>query len=463
MTSFIPEKELFDLLEVSAGKSDGVAAAILDKAVEGNGLTPAEAAVLLTNGNETVSRRLFETARRLKAKVYGNRIVLFAPLYVSNECVNECLYCGFRCSNIELSRRTLTDNELDGEVRILEDQGHKRILLVYGEHPELRAEWLVRTIENVYSTKSGKSGSIRRVNVNAAPMEVEDFRIVKQAGIGTYQCFQETYHTGAYAAMHRSGRKSDYLYRLYALDRALEAGIDDVATGVLFGLFDWRFEVLALLFHALHLEERYGVGPHTISFPRIEPALGSGVSFAPPAPVSDPDFLRLIAILRVSVPYTGLILSTRETPEMRRHALKLGVSQISAGSRTYPGGYRDMQSNMPDKQQFTIGDDRSLDEVIRDLLHEGYIPSFCTSCYRVGRTGGSFMEITKRGHIHEFCSPNAILTLNEYLLDYASSETQLPGKVMIEREMNKIAEPMRSKINERLRAMEEQQARDQYF
>jgi len=463
MKNFIPEDMIMEQLDAAKNHSEQKALDIIDKALDCKGLTPEETATVLMADTPKVVNRLFEVAEKIKNKIYGNRMVLFAPLYVTNECANDCLYCGFRCVNTDLKRKTLTPEELAEEITILEDMGHKRVLLVYGEHPKFGADWIVDTVKTVYNTKSGNSGEIRRVNINSAPMSVEDFKKIKKAGIGTYQCFQETYHEATYKKMHRSGNKADYLYRLYALDRAQEAGIDDISIGVLFGLYDWKFEIMAILYHALHLEELFGVGPHTISFPRLEPALGSDVSFHPPYEVSDHDFKRIISILRIAVPYTGLILTTRETPEMREDAFKLGTSQISAGSRTYPGGYHDLKADMPDKQQFTIGDERPLSEVMKDLVDHDYLPSFCTACYRLGRTGMKFMGITKEGHIHEFCSRNALLTFKEYLIDYAPEETVKAGNAFIERELNRLPEDHAKSVREKIALMENKNERDLYY
>jgi len=463
MENFIPEDIIAQKLESAKNVSEQEVLKIINRASDCKGLNPDEVAAILVSDQPAVVKRLFDVAEQIKKKIYGNRIVLFAPLYVTNECGNNCAYCGFRSINTDLKRKTLSEDELAEEIRILEDMGHKRVLLVYGEHPKFGADWIVDTINTVYRTKSSKSGEIRRVNINSAPMSVEDFKKIKLAGIGTYQCFQETYHKATYEKMHLSGRKKDYLYRLYALDRAQEAGIDDVAIGVLFGLYDWKFEVMAILYHALHLEEKYGVGPHTISFPRLEPALGSDISFHPPYKVSDHDFKRLVAILRLMVPYTGLILTTRETPEIREDCFKLGTSQISAGSRTYPGGYHDLKADMPDKQQFTIGDERPLYEVMKDLVEHDYLPSFCTACYRLGRTGMTFMGITKGGHIHEYCSRNALLTFKEYLIDYAPEETKKAGEEFIERELNRLPKDYAKSVREKIALMENNNERDIYY
>lgn len=408
---------------------------ILSKASEKTGLSLDETAVLTQIEDPEQLDLLYKTAYKVKQDIYGNRIVIFAPLYISNECANICDYCGFRADNKELLRRTLTIEQIQQETKILEEFGYKRLLLVYGEHPRFGGKWIAETVEAVY-LGSNTHNQIRRININTAPLSVEDFKIVKQVGIGTYQCFQETYHRQTYEKVHIKGFKSDYQNRLAAHDKAFAAGIDDVGLGVLFGLYDWKFEVLGLLTHAAHLEKQYGVGPHTISFPRIEPALNAPLSERPPFQVTDTDLQKIIAILRIAIPYTGIILTTRETKELRSELLKLGVSQISAGSRTYPGGYYDEKHNQPDKQQFTIGDTRSLDEVIFDLTKQGFVPSFCTSCYRKGRTGQTFMEFAKPGNIHKFCQPNALLTFLEYLLDYAAPETKEAGLAFIEKEIS---------------------------
>lgn len=443
--NFINETEIWEILEKAKNPSRKTIEDILLKATQTKGLqglTLFETAVLIQNQDKEVDELIFETARKVKQELYGNRIVLFAPLYITNECNNICTYCGFNALNKDLHRKTLTIEEIKKEVEIIEDMGHKRLLLVYGEHPKFKVDWMVKTIEAVYSVRSKKSGEIRRVNINCAPMSVEDFKVLKTSNIGTYQCFQETYHKETYESHHLAGHKKDYLYRLNTIHRAQEAGIDDVGMGVLFGLFDYKFEVLALLTHAKELEKVFGVGPHTISFPRIEPAMNSEVSENPPYQVDDYDFKRIVAIIRLAVPYTGLILSTRENAEFRRELLKLGVSQISAGSRTSPGAYENSKANDGESQQFTMGDTRSLDEIMQDLISNlGYLPSFCTSCYRSGRTGEHFMELVKPGFIYKFCEPNAIVTVLEYLLDYGSQETIKMGEELILKEIDKIQDP----------------------
>lgn len=403
---------------------------ILAKARTRKGLSLEEVAALLTVRDPEARERVFATAREVKEGIYGRRMVLFAPLYASNECHNNCLYCAFRRDNTGLVRRTLSLEEIATEVRALEEEGHKRILLVTGESGKTGAEYAAEAVRTIYATRAGK-GEIRRVNVNMAPLTVEGFRVLREAGIGTYQCFQETYHPEQYHRLHPSGPKADYAGRLGVFDRCFAAGVDDVGMGALLGLYDYRFEVLALLSHAAYLDKRYGVGPHTISFPRVEPAQNAPAAQRIPYPVSDEELKLIVATLRLAVPYTGLILSTRERPELRRQLVELGVSQLSAGSRTYPGGYADGRAHLEQEEQFTLADTRSLEEVIRELAESGYIPSFCTACYRLGRTGEHFMEMAKPGEIQQFCTPNGLLTFQEYLLDYAGPETRAVGERVI--------------------------------
>ncbi|MCY3024312.1 MAG: [FeFe] hydrogenase H-cluster radical SAM maturase HydG [Planctomycetota bacterium] len=419
----------------AAAKRDAAAVReVLAKARELKGLGPNDVVVLMGISDPELVGELFDTARKVKDAIYGPRLVLFAPLYVSNLCGNECLYCAFRARNKELKRRALTQEEIAQEVRLLVDQGHKRILLVAGEsYPQEGFSYVLKAVHSVYSVKSGR-GEIRRVNANVAPLSVEEFRELKATGIGTYQCFQETYHRETYKRMHVGGKKRDYDWRVMAMHRAMEAGIDDVGIGVLFGLADWRFEILAMLQHIAHLDGQFGVGPHTISVPRLEPAAGSDIASHPPHAVSDIDFRRIVAILRLAVPYTGIIMSTRETANIRRETFALGVSQISAGSRTSPGGYGKGE-DLKDNAQFSLGDHRGLDEVVRDVASLGYIPSFCTACYRLGRTGKDFMDLAKPGEIKNHCDPNALSTFLEYLLDYASPETRTVGEQAMEKRL----------------------------
>lgn len=424
---------------------------VLAKSLAKEALSVEETAVLLQSNDPERLEEMFQAARTLKETVYGNRIVLFAPLYVGNDCVNDCAYCGFRSSNRLAVRRTLTPGELQEQVVRLEAAGHKRLIMVFGEHPRYDAEFIAEQVRTVYRTREGH-GVIRRVNINAAPMDHEGYLTIKAAGIGTYQIFQETYHHATYAAVHPSRtRKGDYLYRLDGLSRAFEAGCDDMGIGVLFGLYDWRFEVLGLVAHALHLQERFGVGPHTISFPRLRPACG--VDLPSFGSVSDDDFKRVIAVLRLAVPYTGLILTARENAGLRRELLKLGISQIDAGSRIEIGGYTETDdAQIADREQFELGDTRSLDGVIRELLRDGYLPSFCTACYRSGRTGEHFMEFAVPGFIKRYCRPNALITLSEYLEDYASPETRSTGEELIRNELAALPDdPFREELEKRLR------------
>jgi len=428
-TAFIDHEKIVSYLENSKPPELSELRAILDHARELKGISFAETERLLMVEDGDQLNEILETANYIKEEIYGRRLVLFAPLYVSNLCNNECLYCAFRFSNQFIPRRTLTQEEIRREVESLVREGHKRVLLVSGEGLGSDAlDYSLETIETIYSVKQGQ-GEIRRININIAPLTVPEFRRLRQARIGTYQLFQETYHYPTYKAMHPRGPKSNYLNHLTAMDRAMEAGIDDVGVGILFGLYDYRFEVMALLQHIQHLEKTQGVGPHTISVPRLEPANGSDIAAQPPFPVNDRDFRKIISILRLTVPYTGMILSTRETAETRREALKLGISQISAGSRTNPGGY----SSSDSAAQFSLGDHRNLDEVIRDIVEQGYIPSFCTGCYRMGRTGHDFMDLAKPGLIKRFCLPNALTSFKEYLVNYAKKETREKGTSLIDR------------------------------
>nr|NQU90915.1 [FeFe] hydrogenase H-cluster radical SAM maturase HydG [Bacteroidota bacterium] len=376
-------------------------------------------------------------ARDLKQRVYGNRIVLFAPLYIGNHCVNNCKYCGFKASNKFAIRRKLNDEEIISETEALENNGQKRLILVYGEHPMYSAEYIAHTVKLVYSVKRG-NGEIRRVNINAAPLDIEGYKIVKASGIGTYQVFQETYHPEAYGWYHLGGPKKNFENRLTTLDRAQEAGVDDVGIGALFGLYDWRYEVMGLVRHTNHLEAAYNVGPHTISFPRIKDA--SALNIDPKYQVNDADFIRLAAILRLAVPYTGMILTARETPEVRTEVMQYGVSQIDGGTKLEIGGYAGSlnEGQNLNREQFKVNDSRSLGEVIEELLEKGYLPSFCTACYRVGRTGEHFMEFSVPGFIKRFCTPNAILTLAEYLEDYARPDVAEKGWKIIEANLQQI-------------------------
>ncbi len=434
---------------------------LLDKARARAGLELSETAELLRVRDPQAREAIFAAARAVKEGIYGRRMVLFAPLYASNECRNNCLYCAFRRDNAELRRHTLTRSELSREIGALEDMGHKRILLVLGEGDAAGVDYAVEAVSTAYQTRSGP-GEIRRVNVNMAPLTSEGFARLKAAGIGTYQCFQETYHPEQYRLLHPSGPKADYQWRLGVFDRAFAAGIDDVGLGVLYGLWDWRFDTLALLAHAQDLDRRYGVGPHTLSFPRVEPAQNAPAAERVPYPVSDDEILLIVAALRLSCPYTGIIMSTRETPALRRQLCRLGVSQLSAASRTYPGAYTDGRAHVAEAEQFALGDTRPLEVVVRELAEDGYIPSFCTACYRLGRTGQDFMDKAKPGDIQAFCTPNGLLTFQEYLLDYASPETRAAGERVIAEALEEVAPALRPAVSERLRRVREGE-RDLYL
>lgn len=455
LKSFIPEAEIETLLSQKSSDIKKIRE-IIAKSLDKNRLNPDEMAALLNVEDPEIIEEIKEGARTLKKNIYGNRIVLFAPLYVGNDCINNCTYCGFRQSNLDVFRKTLSLRELEKEVTALEDRGHKRLILVYGEHPRYDADFIAETVHTVYATKSGK-GEIRRVNINAAPFDVEGFRKIKEAGIGTFQVFQETYHQPTYASVHPSGLKANYLWRLFAFDRAMEAGIDDVGMGALIGLYNHKFEALSMLYHTIHLEDKFGVGPHTISFPRIEPAIGTDYADHPPYQTSDADFMKMIAIIRLAVPYTGMILTAREPVALRNEAINYGISQIDAGSDIGVGAYAQEDEVSSDKKsQFVLSDNRGLDQVIGELCEAGFLPSFCTGCYRLGRTGEHFMEFAKPGFVKRFCTPNAILTLSEYLLDYASPQTRQKAVQSIRREMAQIPDnnPLKQKLEERLKLVE---------
>lgn len=459
---FVDGERIQALLEMARNVDRERAVEVVAKARDCKGLDLEELAILLQTQDEEVVESIYDAALYVKEATYGKRMVFFAPLYVSNVCANNCLYCGFRRDNKELKRRVLTIDEIRREVEILLSEGHKRILLVAGEHPKQSGiDYIEKAVATIYDTRVGNA-SIRRVNVNCAPLSVEDFRRLKACGIGTYQCFQETYDIETYKLMHPSGPKADYLWRLHAPTRAMEAGIDDVGIGALFGLTDFRFEVMAVLMHAQYLDERFGVGPHTISVPRLEPALNAPVANNPPYAVNDDDMRRIVSCFRLAIPYTGIILSTRERPEFRAELMALGVSQISAGSRTSPGGYYDSVAHKPETEQFSIGDDRSLAEVICQLCKDDYIPSFCTACYRSGRTGERFMGLAKHCEIHKMCEPNALLSFKEYLIDYAEGETKAEGERILTENLENLPEPLRKKTAELL-ARIEQGERDVYI
>jgi 2-iminoacetate synthase len=436
---------------------------IIAKSLDKNRLTMSETAALINADDPELVEEIKQGAKSLKQKVYGQRIVLFAPLYVGNMCINNCAYCGYKASNQKMKRITLTNEDLINQVKALEDAGQKRLILVYGEHPKYDANFIADTVRTVYSVKSGP-GEIRRVNINAAPMDIDGFRIVKDSMIGTYQIFQETYHEETYLKVHLGGIKRNYEWRLTSLDRAQEAGIDDVGIGALFGLYDWRFEVMGLLRHTNHFEACYNVGPHTISFPRIQYA--SELNIDKNHLVSDYDFTRLVAILRLAVPYTGLILTARETAAIRDEILQFGISQIDGGTNLEMGGYskkKDNENQDIDFEQFQINDNRSLNEIMDELIDHKYIPSFCTSCYRAGRTGEHFMEFSVPGFIKRFCQPNAMLTLAEYLEDYAPAETKVKGEKLLEEKLGEMEEDgFKEKLKEKLQQVKSGK-RDLYF
>jgi 2-iminoacetate synthase len=460
LATYIDEAKICATLSAAQACDGQRVREILAKAREMQGLDASDMATLMENNEPELLEEMYAAARHVKNEIYGNRLVLFAPLYISNLCSNECLYCAFRARNKELVRRALNPDEIVRETRILIEQGHKRVLLVSGErYPKEGFDYVLNAIETVYSTHSGR-GEIRRVNANVAPLNVEDFKQLKAAKIGTYQCFQETYHRETYAAVHVGGIKRDFDWRVTCFDRAMQAGIDDVGIGVLFGLYDWKYEVLAMKQEIEHLEDVFGVGPHTISVPRLEPAVGSALAYAPTHPVSDIDFKKIVALLRLAVPYTGIIMSTRENADTRRATFELGVSQISAGSRCDPGGYA-ASADGHNSEQFQLGDHRSLDEVVRDVAVLGYTPSFCTACYRLGRTGADFMDMAKPGLIKHHCAPNALSSCMEYLLDYAKPATRKVGESLIAHELETM-EPTVQEIGQRLVAEVQADKRDVY-
>ena len=416
---------------------------IIQKSLNIERLEPEETAALLNVEDEELWEEMKEAALEVKRKVYDNRIVLFAPLYISNLCVNNCLYCGFRKDNDEEVRKRLSMDEVKKEAESMIKMGHKRGLVVYGEHPKSDANYIKDTIEAIYDVrvKTNKSKSkIRRVNINAAPMEISDLEKLWKVGVGTYQVFQETYHHDTYKKLHPSGPKSNYRWRLYALHRAIEAGIDDVAIGALFGLYDWRFEVMGLLYHAIDLENQFeGIGPHTISFPRLRAAQNTPLSINSKYEVSDEDFKKLVTVLRLSVPYTGLIVTARERPELRKETMMLGCTQTDASTRIGIGAYSEAYTKQEmDRQQFVLDDTRSVDAVIREFAEMGMISSFCTAGYRCGRTGKKIMDLLTTCQEGKFCKLNAVLTFREWLDDFASEETKKIGEKVIKKELEEI-------------------------
>ena len=423
---------------------------IIEKSKSAEGLTPEETAVLLNLEDKELIEEMFKAARQVKEKLYGKRLVVFAPLYVSNYCVNNCTYCGYKYCNNELKRKKLNKEQLIEEVKVLESLGHKRIALEAGEDPvNAPLDYILDCIKSIYSIKFD-NGSIRRINVNIAATTVEDYKRLKDAEIGTYILFQETYHKPTYERLHVSGPKHNYNYHTTAMHRAREAGIDDIGMGVLYGLYDYKYETLAMLMHAMDLEETTGVGPHTLSVPRIRPAENVSLENYPYL-VDDEDFKKIVAILRLAVPYAGLILSTREEPGLRDEIIALGVSQVSTGSCTGVGGYSEAYSDPEEKPQFEVGDHRSPVEMIESLMEAGYIPSYCTACYREGRTGERFMDIVKSGELYKICEANALITLKEFIDDYGTDRTREIGDKLIKKSIDEIDnESFRKSVEEKI-------------
>ncbi len=462
---FINHEEILDTLAYADENKENVELidSLIEKAKLRKGLSHREASVLLACRIEEKNEEIFRLAEQIKKDFYGNRIVMFAPLYLSNYCINSCTYCPYHMKNKHIARKKLTQEEIRREVTALQDMGHKRLALEAGEDPVHNTmEYYLECIKTIYGIKH-KNGAIRRVNINIAATTVDNYRLLKEAGIGTYILFQETYHKESYLKLHPAGPKHDYNYHTEAMDRAMEGGIDDVGLGVLFGLDKYRYEFAGLLMHAEHLEAAFGVGPHTISVPRLKRAddidpgqFDNGID--------DDIFARLVACIRISVPYTGMIISTRENQTTRERVLHLGISQISGGSRTSVGGYYEPEPEDEKSEQFDVSDTRSLDEVVRWLMEMDYIPSFCTACYREGRTGDRFMSLCKSGQIQNCCHPNALMTLKEYLMDYASPETKAIGDKLIEKEvLNVPNEKARAVVKENLRLIEEDNRRDFRF
>ena len=461
---FINHEEIIDTLAYADANKDNLELIdqILEKAKERKGLNHREASVLLACDNKEKIEEMYQLAQQIKQDFYGNRIVMFAPLYLSNYCINGCVYCPYHISNKHIARKKLTQEEIKREVIALQDMGHKRLALEAGEDPKNNPiEYILECIKTIYSIKH-KNGAIRRVNVNIAATTVEEYRMLKEAGIGTYILFQETYHKESYEKLHPYGPKSNYAYHTEAMDRAMEGGIDDVGLGVLFGLEMYRYEFAGLLMHAEHLEAAHGVGPHTISVPRIKRA----DDIDPTAfdnGIDDETFAKICALIRICVPYTGMIISTRESQAVREKVLKLGVSQISGASRTSVGGYCEEEPEEENSEQFDVSDKRTLDEVVKWLMEMGCIPSFCTACYREGRTGDRFMSLCKSGQIQNCCQPNALMTLKEYLMDYASEDTKKIGEALIQAELENIPKEKVKEICKENLAKIEQGIRDFRF
>lgn len=462
---FINHEEILETLDYADENKDNLPLidSIIEKAKKRKGLNHREASVLLACTNEEKNQKIYKLAEQIKKDFYGNRIVMFAPLYLSNYCVNGCTYCPYHMKNKHITRKQLSQEEIRREVIALQDMGHKRLALEAGEDPVRNTmEYYLESIKTIYSIKH-KNGAIRRVNINIAATTVDNYRLLKEAGIGTYILFQETYHKESYLQLHPTGPKHNYDYHTEAMDRAMEGGIDDVGIGVLFGLDKYRYEFAGLLMHAEHLEAAFGVGPHTISVPRLRHADDIDAD-AFDNGIDDDTFAKIVACIRIAVPYTGMIISTRESKQCRERVLHLGVSQISGGSRTSVGGYCEPEPEDAKSEQFDVSDRRTLDEVVYWLMEMGYIPSFCTACYRAGRTGDRFMSLCKSGQIQNCCHPNALMTLKEYLMDYASPATKALGDKLIEQEVFNVPnEKARTVVLENLRLIEQDNRRDFRF
>ena len=462
---FISHEEILETLAYADENktNEALIDSILEKARLRKGLSHREASVLLACPIEEKNQEIYRLAEQIKKDFYGNRIVMFAPLYLSNYCVNGCTYCPYHLKNKHIARKQLTQEEIRKEVIALQDMGHKRLALEAGEDPVRNTmDYYLESIKTIYSIKH-KNGAIRRVNINIAATTVDNYRLLKEAGIGTYILFQETYHKESYLALHPTGPKHDYNYHTEAMDRAMEGGIDDVGIGVLFGLDKYRYEFAGLLMHAEHLEAAFDVGPHTISVPRLRHADDINADEFDNG-IDDDTFAKIVACIRIAVPYTGMIISTRESQKCRERVLHLGVSQISGGSRTSVGGYCEPEPDDAKSEQFDVSDTRTLDEIVRWLMEMDYIPSFCTACYREGRTGDRFMSLCKSGQIQNCCQPNALMTLKEYLMDYASPETKKIGEKLISEEINHIPnEKVRKIVIDNLKAIEEDNRRDFRF
>lgn len=460
---FINEKEIEHFLQIGRerAKDTEYVMKIIERARDARGLSIDEVATLLNVEDDSILEQLYKASREIKQKIYGNRIVMFAPLYISDYCVNDCVYCGYKCSNKE-NRKKLTKEQLIREVEIIEDSGHKRIVLEAGEDPiNCPIDYVTDCMKTIYEVKKG-NGSIRRINVNIAATTVENYKKLKEAGIGTYTLFQETYHRETYKKMHPRGPKHDYDYHTTAMDRAMKGGIDDVGIGVLYGLYDYKFETVAMFMFAKHLDDTFGVGPHTISVPRIRPALGVDRKSLPYL-VNDHDFKKLVGVIRLAVPYTGMIISTREEPKFREEIISIGISQVSAGSAVGVGSYDERTHHEEQSPQFILEDTRTPIEVLKGLCKDGFLPSYCTACYRQGRTGERFMALAKSGNIHNCCLPNAIMTFQEFLIDYADDELKEMGQKIIKEnfkdiESEKIKEETLRRLD-RIKAGE----RDLYF